>query len=884
MSLVPNPAHVTRFRPRGAAPFLFTGFVLLTLVVALAMLFGGRERANSLALRTALVREARLVDVLSSGRQAESGLRGYMLTGNSISLHTYEAALAALPRQLAGLDAAFAGQDADNLATIHRLVVEKVAQLNGALALYQSGDTKAATAKVNTDLNGGTMQALRDLIGVLYADESSRIATYEAAAARDSLVLQTATTAAILFAILMAWFAVNENRAQTARLRQAESALLRANEILEHQVEARTATLAASEAQFRTLAEAMPGFVFIADAQGQNIYVNPQAGAYTGLPDADVMDSGWTRGVHPDDLPGCLSLWSASLSTGAAYVNEFRIQRHDGVYRWFLARAVPMREAEAPKITFWIGVVTDIEERKQAEAAMANANALLESRVAERSLQLDRIFKLSTDILAVADFSGRFISVSPAWEPITGRSVAVALASNYFDFLHPEHIEKARASFAQLHNGAPVYCENRYKRADGSWCWLAWRAVPMPDEQLIYAVARDITAAREREEQLRQSQKMEVVGQLTGGVAHDFNNLLTIIMGSLEMLQRGLAGAEPKLLRRVEAAMEGANRAAALTQRLLAFSRRQPLAPAVIDINRLLTGMSDMLHRTLGEHIEIAFLLPPGLWTALADTNQLENAILNLSVNARDAMPDGGRLVIEAQNTYLDEDFTSGRDDLSPGDYVMLAVTDTGTGMDAGVQAKVFEPFFTTKPQGEGTGLGLAQVYGFIKQSGGHISLYSEPGQGTSVKLFLPRSRAAQNAESAPAALPAPARGGGCRILLVEDEDGVRHFAAEVMEELGYQVFSARNAAEALQVFCTEPDIKLVFTDMVLSGGTNGRQLAAQITAQHPEILVLFTTGYTSNSFTPHRLDEDFHLITKPFTAAALAQKLASLLVPVEAT
>ncbi len=883
MSPVPSPRILRRVRPRGAAPFLLIGFLLLTLVVALAMLFGARERANSMALRTALVREARLVDVLSSGRQAESGLRGYLLTGNPISLHTYEAALAALPRQLAGLDAAYSGAAPQNLAIIHRLVGEKLAQLNTALAMYQSGNTKAATAKVNTDLNGGTMQALRDLVGVLYSDESSRIATYEAAAAQGSLVLQTATTLTIFFIILMAWFAINENRAQTTKLRLAEAALLRANEFLEHEVEARTATLAASEAQFRTLAEAMPGFVYITDAQGQNIYVNPQASAYTGLPPEAVMDFGWTSTVYPDDLPVCLSLWTDCLAAGTPYENEFRIRRHDGVYRWFMARAVPVRDADQ-KITFWIGIVTDIEERKQAEATLANANAQLESRVAERSLRLDRIFKLSTDILAVADFSGRFVSLSPAWEQITGRSTDTALGQNYFDFLHPEHLEKARVSFEQMRQGTPIYCENRYKREDGTWCWLAWRAVPMPDEQLIYAVARDITAAREREEQLRQSQKMEVVGQLTGGVAHDFNNLLTIIMGSLEMLQRGLQGAEPKLQRRVDAAMEGANRAAALTQRLLAFSRRQPLAPAAIDINRLLAGMSDMLHRTLGEHIQIEFLAPPGLWTALADANQLENALLNLGVNARDAMQDGGRLVIEVQNTYLDEDFVSGRDNLAPGEYVMLAVTDTGTGMDAGVQAKVFEPFFTTKPQGEGTGLGLAQVYGFIKQSGGHISLSSEPGQGTSVKLFLPRYHGAAEAEPAAAHMPPPASGRGDRILLVEDEDGVRHFAAEVMEDLGYQVFAARNAAEALQIFSDEPGIKLLFTDVVLSGVMNGRQLAAQITAQRSDILLLFTTGYTSSTITHHRLDDGSHFIGKPFTATALAQKLASLLVPVEAT
>jgi len=372
---------------------------------------------------------------------------------------------------------------------------------------------------------------------------------------------------------------------------------------------------------------------------------------------------------------------------------------------------------------------------------------------------------------------------------------------------------------------------------------------------------------------------MEVVGQLTGGVAHDFNNLLTVIMGSLELLGRGLAGAEPRLQRRVDAATDAAQRAAALTHRLLAFSRRSPLAPKPLDVNRLLAGMSDMLHRTLGETIAVEIVSGAGLWYAMADTNQLENAILNLAVNARDAMPAGGQLCIETQNTYLDESYSSAQIDVAQGQYVMISVTDTGMGMTPEVAARVFEPFFTTKPVGQGTGLGLAQVYGFIKQSGGHASIYSEPGEGTTVRLYLPRVRVAPDAEILPPTVsPRRAPAAGQHILLVEDEAGVRRFSAEILGEAGYRVTTAAAAAEALQALEQNPDIQMLFTDVVLAGGMNGRELADIVQARRPDIIVLYTTGYARNAIVHQgRLDDGVNFLGKPFTATALADKVAAL-------
>ncbi len=544
-----------------------------------------------------------------------------------------------------------------------------------------------------------------------------------------------------------------------------------------------------------------------------------------------------------------------------------------------------LRVAEAALIEANGALEQQVEARtrtlRASEAALAEANARLERRVAERARELDRIYKLSTDILIVGELSGRFLSVSPAWERVTGSPAGTVQGRSITDFVHLDDQERLRAALAQLAQGEATAFESRCQRADGTWCWLSWRAVALPDEGLMYCVARDITTERERDEQLRQSQKMEAVGQLTGGVAHDFNNLLTIIMGSLELLQRSLQTGDPRLLRRVEIAMDGSRRAAALTHRLLAFSRRQPLAPKATDINRLIAGMSDMLHRTLGEVVAVQVVAAAGLWPALADANQLESALLNLAINARDAMQAGGRLTIETQNMYLDDVYAGAHADVQPGQYVQIAVTDSGCGMTADVRAKVFEPFFTTKPQGQGTGLGLAQVYGFIKQSGGHVTIYSELDAGTTVKLYLPRPRqeVASDAVAPAAQLREAARGGGETILVVEDEEGVRSFAVEILRELGYRVLAAADASTALQLVAEAPDLSLLFTDVVLPGQMDGRALASRVLELRPGSSVLYTTGYTRNAIIHNgRLDDGIHFIGKPFTAAELVRRVQDLI------
>jgi signal transduction histidine kinase/ActR/RegA family two-component response regulator len=403
-------------------------------------------------------------------------------------------------------------------------------------------------------------------------------------------------------------------------------------------------------------------------------------------------------------------------------------------------------------------------------------------------------------------------------------------------------------------------------------------------------LAREANLRRETEGRLRQAQKLEAVGQLTGGIAHDFNNLLTIILGNLETLQRRLAklplekfGLAVNASKPIEAALRASESAAQLTHRLLAFSRQQPLDPRQLDLNQVVSGMSDLLRRTLGETFNMETVLAGGLWPAFADANQVENALINLCLNARDAMPEGGHLTIETANAYLDDAYAMQFEDVQPGQYVLLSVADTGSGIAPSVLQHVFEPFFTTKRGAQGSGLGLAMVYGFVKQSGGHVRIYSEVGHGTTVKIYLPRLLPAQQAEAAPAALPhdtspAPRASAGETVLLVEDNSEVREYAKSVLEELGYGVVEAADADNALNALRDAPRIDLLFTDVVLPGAS-GRELSGKALELRAGMPVLFTTGYTRNAIVHQgRLDPRVHLLNKPYTQQDLARKIREVL------
>jgi signal transduction histidine kinase/TusA-related sulfurtransferase len=407
----------------------------------------------------------------------------------------------------------------------------------------------------------------------------------------------------------------------------------------------------------------------------------------------------------------------------------------------------------------------------------------------------------------------------------------------------------------------------------------AEQALQRVNETLEERVASEVEQRQRVEETLRQAQKMEAIGQLTGGIAHDFNNLLTVIGGNIEHAQLRFPDV-PDLQRSLSAALRGTSRAALLTQRLLVFSRRQPLAPQMVTLNKVVSGMSELLQRTLGEAVAVETVLAGGLWPTFVDMNQLENALINLAVNARDAMPEGGKLTIETANCYLDEAYAEKQGDLRPGQYVGVFVTDTGMGMPEEVIAKAFEPFFTTKEVGQGTGLGLSQVYGFLKQSGGHVKIYSEVGHGTTVKLYFPRHHTKDAVVDAPAALSAlPQAKPGEAVLVVEDDPDVRSFTTEMVQNLGYRVLSAADGVTALRLLEMHPETMLLFTDVGLPKGMNGRQLADEAVRRQPGLKVLFTTGYARNAIVHHgRLDPGVEVVFKPFAYAELAAKIRRVL------
>ena len=414
----------------------------------------------------------------------------------------------------------------------------------------------------------------------------------------------------------------------------------------------------------------------------------------------------------------------------------------------------------------------------------------------------------------------------------------------------------------------------RFTRESFAALTAARDRLALANRQLLDQVTRREAA----ESQLRQAQKMEALGQLTGGIAHDFNNMLGVIMGALDLVKRRIAKGDYAIERFLDAATIASERAGTLTQRLLAFARQQPLSPQPLDANRMIAAMSDLLHSTLGEHIQIETVTAAGLWTVHADSQQLENALLNIAINGRDAMPGGGKLTIETGNAYLDEAYCAQNPEVRPGQFALIAVTDTGVGMSADVAARVFDPFFTTKPTGKGTGLGLSQVYGFVKQSSGHIKIYSEPGSGTTVKVYLPRLVA--DAKDIKRTTPEPMRTGDRNeiILVVEDDPLMRRLATEALHELGYTVFDCDGAANALATLDRVTDVKLLFTDVVMPD-INGKKLADEAVRRRPGLKVLFTTGYTANAVVHGGvLDTGVNFISKPFTLDQLAAKVRTVL------
>ena len=635
------------------------------------------------------------------------------------------------------------------------------------------------------------------------------------------------------------------------------------------------ALLLRSEERYRTLVSATSAIVWSSPASGSFDTEQPAWTSFTGQTVEQHSGWGWLNAVHPDDRERSKQAWDEAVRQGDTCRVEHRLRRADGEYRLMSVRATPIFEPDGG-IREWVGVHTDVTDQKISEQAVRDAQQRLEQVLASSPAILYTLVLKDSGILGCSWISDNV-------RELFGYSAQEALAPDWWsNNVHPDDLEGvASRTVSDLFTAGSTASEYRFRHQNGAYRWIRSdvRLIRTPTGEPLVAVGSwtDITDVKLLEEQFRHSQKLEAFGQLAAGVAHDFNNLLTIINGYSDLLLDCMPPGDP-MREMVGEIHKAGDRSAALTRQLLAFSRKQVLAPRVLDLNEIVSATDKMLRRLIGEDVRLITSRVPSLWQVRADPGQVEQVLMNLAVNARDAMPQGGRLTIETQNVALDDAYARTHPDASAGSYVMLSVTDTGSGMPADVIARMFEPFFTTKEAGKGTGLGLATVYGIVRQSGGHVEVTSEVGVGTTFKVYLPRTEVEPDERAARARSLAPPRGTET-ILLVEDEEAVRDLAQMLLVKCGYKVLEAANGAEATRVVAEyDGPIHLLLTDVVMPG-IGGRMVSEVITKRHPTVRVLFISGYTDDAVIRHGvLREDTNFLQKPFTPMRLATTVREVL------
>jgi len=617
--------------------------------------------------------------------------------------------------------------------------------------------------------------------------------------------------------------------------------------------------------RFSQLTRSLPIIVWTADSQGHVNYFNEALPQYTGLSLEELEDDGWISTVEPSEIDGLLKSWSEALAAGVDRFDiEYRVRGADGIYRWHHVAAQPERDANGDIVRWW-GSTVNVDGirrlREEADAIAAEREIVLES-MSEGVYSLDRDW--------------RVVYMNSSAETILGRTRDTFVGQVLWDASSKTTDSELFQLLSRVMDSGVTEGASHHSDALGKWLDMSVSR----SEVGVTVFFRDVTEVRHLSEQLAQSQRLESVGQLTGGIAHDFNNLLTVVLGGADALTADdtLTDDSREMAQLIGSAAE---RGAELTHRLLAFARRQPLEPQSVDLSGRITQLEPLLRRTLGENISIV-VIPDGSTHAEVDPGQFENALLNMAINARDAMPQGGTLTIEVATVTLDDSYVTAHADVHAGTYVVVTVTDSGAGIEAKDMANLFDPFFSTKEMGQGSGLGLAMVWGFVKQSGGHITVYSEPDCGTSFKMYLPTALAA----------PAPTRSVSVQIspdptsgtiLLAEDDDLVRAFATDRLRAKGYEVIAAASGPAALEALEAMERIDLLFTDVIMPGGMTGRQLADAVVARRPGTPVLYASGYTENVILHHdRLDPGVKLLAKPYSTKQLIERVGELLAVVE--
>jgi PAS domain S-box-containing protein len=884
----------------------------LTIAVSVGYSRQQREAAAELERHSfqVLLQTQKLASALD---KAEIGSRGYLFTSDLQFLDTFNQGVNGVPRELATLRQLTADNSAQqsNVEELSLVLNQRVFRLRQAIQLSVEGNQASAIELVRPGEGFSSMagaQAMLDRINRIENDLLTE-RTSEAVDARQKSDLLIAALLVLMLAMIIYGI---RTLVTAARSQMRADALEAEKEMAQKLYEADNAAMRAA-AIVTAVGKATPDLIYAKDKEGRMIFANPSTLAVVRMQEADLLGKLPQEYIRsPEEAEKIYTSDAKIMASGNAEILEEVFTNPDGETKLFRSTKTPLRDAEG-QIIGLAGVSIDVTADRAAMAALKASE--------ERFRTLS---ETAPAFIFITDDKGEVTYTNAAFQQYTGKTNDELIGMGWARTLHRDDLSIPEKAWAKaIQSEQPYDAEYRFRKHSGEYRWFLIRATPVRDaagaikqwigtcsdmqdaidarqalealneglETKVAARTSELQAAietlrlevaeREKAEaQVRQMQKIESIGQLTGGIAHDFNNMLAVVLGSLEIVKRRMKTDPDKAMAGIEHAEEGAKRAAQLTARLLAFSRQQPLAPEPVNANRLVSGMSELLRQTIGEQIEVETVLAGGLWRTHIDAPQLENAILNLCVNARDAMPDGGKLTIETHNCHLDEAYSASNAEVAEGQYVLVSVTDSGTGMPNEVIERAFDPFYTTKEVGKGTGLGLSQVFGFVKQSGGHVKIYSEMGEGTTVKLYLPRYFGKDEVAEISKANPSewPTAKPGEIILVVEDDAHVRQVSVQLIRDLGYEVIEASGGAQALERLAGGERIDLVFTDIVMPGMT-GRAMAEEASKLREGVKILYTTGYTRNAVVHNGvLDPGTEFLAKPYTASALAVKLRAVL------